>query len=266
MSTITDKSVGTHIHDANISSMVPNFIKLFVRARFSNEFLMETLRRASGNAFRVIMKSAPGTNYDDKTFSTQAHIMYMALNTMSRQLSFENGFTIGTLYLMFEAFGNYQALVIMKAFMDLNHKLSDIGVHLSHSSLPAIGKIGFKDEPAGKIRVFAMVDGFTNVALAPLHDLIFAILRDVPMDGTFDQTKPILRMVHSNAILQQNAEGEFVPTKGKSFFSLDLSAATDRLPVVLQQLILEELLQGIIPNHIRQIDGGDAGPKTIAAA
>jgi hypothetical protein len=58
---------------------------------------------------------------------------------------------------------------------------------------PAIGlaKLGFKEEAAGKVRVFAMVDPFTQWVMKPIHDLIFTILRGIPMDGTFNQTKPV---------------------------------------------------------------------------
>lgn len=34
----------------------------------------------------------------------------------------------------------------------------------------ALGALGFKEEAAGKVRVFALVDCFTQWALAPLHD------------------------------------------------------------------------------------------------
>lgn len=49
-----------------------------------------------------------------------------------------------------------------------------------------IGKFGFKEEP-GKVRVFAMVDYLTQVALKPLHKVIFKVLKPIRTDGTFDQ-------------------------------------------------------------------------------
>jgi hypothetical protein len=78
-----------------------------------------------------------------------------------------------------------------------------------------LGKLGLKIEPAGKVRVFAMVDAFTQWALKPLHDRIFEILRDIPMDGTFDQLRPI-------HLLKEAGHTRF--------WSFDLSSATDRLP------------------------------------
>jgi len=47
---------------------------------------------------------------------------------------------------------------------------------------PALGKLGLKDEPAGKVRVFAMVDCITQWAFRPLHDRIFEILKLIPQD------------------------------------------------------------------------------------
>jgi hypothetical protein len=86
-----------------------------------------------------------------------------------------------------------------------------------------LGKLGFKVEPAGKIRVFAMVDPFTQWALKPLHLWLFSILKkNHTIDATFNHTGPLSR----------------VPVGKSSVYSYDLSAATDRLPVSLQEAIL----------------------------
>jgi len=70
--------------------------------------------------------------------------------------------------------------------------------------------------------------------MAPLHDWIFHILKNLPQDGTFDQTAPIRR-------LQRKYSSS---AKKKTFASLDLSAATDRLPVSLQRILIKILLSG----------------------
>jgi len=57
-----------------------------------------------------------------------------------------------------------------------------------------LGKLGLKHEAAGKVRVFAMVDAWTNWLLKPLHSMLFDHLRGIPQDGTFDQLKPIRRL------------------------------------------------------------------------
>jgi hypothetical protein len=95
----------------------------------------------------------------------------------------------------------------------------------------ALGKLSLKNEAAGKVRVFAMVDPVTQWLLAPLHKLIFKILRKIPMDGTFNQLGPINRLLK-----MENRQG---------LYSLDLSAATDRLPVSLQARLLDHLFKDI---------------------
>lgn len=90
-----------------------------------------------------------------------------------------------------------------------------------------LGKLGYKVEPAGKIRVFAMVDSLTQCVMKPLHDLLFSLLRKLETDGTFDQMKPANRLVSLGY---------------KSFWSLDLSSATDRFPLALQQTVISVLI------------------------
>lgn len=54
-----------------------------------------------------------------------------------------------------------------------------------------LGKLSKKPEPAGKIRVFAIADIWTQSVLKPYHEYLFDILRQIPQDGTFDQAKPL---------------------------------------------------------------------------
>jgi len=98
-----------------------------------------------------------------------------------------------------------------------------------------IGKLSFKLEPAGKLRIFAMVDAPTNWTLQPLHSFIFkAILCKLPMDGTFDQIRPI------NRLMKRKCTG---------LYSVDLSSATDRLPVSLQQELLSLIFNSEFADH-----------------
>jgi len=95
-----------------------------------------------------------------------------------------------------------------------------------------IGKLSTKKEAAGKVRVFAMVDVWTQSILKPLHDMLFKFLKSIPNDATFDQNASVKRcMVKANIT-------------GKSF-GYDLSAATDRLPIDLQVEILNRIFPGI---------------------
>lgn len=92
----------------------------------------------------------------------------------------------------------------------------------------ALGKLALKREAAGKVRIFAIVDWWTQCALYPLHKWLFSILRAIPMDATFDQEGSV-----------SSFHREF---KGSDFFSYDLSAATDNIPVLVTERILSYAL------------------------
>jgi len=98
-----------------------------------------------------------------------------------------------------------------------------------------MGKLGLKEEAAGKVRVFAMVDPLTQWLLAPVHKVLFSILRRIPMDGTFNQLKPLYRLI------------KMAQRRGLPLYSLDLSAATDRLPVTIQAELLDYLFEQVLP-------------------
>lgn len=109
---------------------------------------------------------------------------------------------------------------------------------MGFSTPRGLGKLGFLPEPAGKIRVFAMVDSLTQMLLAPLHEAIFEMLKRIPQDGTFDQLAPA-KLLASRGL--------------KDIFSYDLSAATDRFPVSLQQALLGFLLDPEVARHWRSV-------------
>lgn len=89
-----------------------------------------------------------------------------------------------------------------------------------------VGQLSFKEEASGKLRIFAIVDNWTQSAFQPLHDALFQLLKSLPNDGTFDQDASVTRSGY----------------KSKAYghaWSLDLSAATDRLPISLQKRVLD---------------------------
>jgi hypothetical protein len=95
---------------------------------------------------------------------------------------------------------------------------------------PRLGKLSLKNEPAGKIRVFAIVDVWTQSVLWPIHDTIFRTLKNIPQDGTFNQDGPLK--------LLQDKLKEAVD---KTTYSYDLSAATDRFPIGFQVQVLSQV-------------------------
>jgi hypothetical protein len=122
----------------------------------------------------------------------------------------------------------------------------------------SLGKLAIKEEP-GKVRVFAMVDYFTQVVMAPLHKFLFMVLESIPQDGTMDQSRPLDLLVNNLKTLKaasgvDTPEGHlkarnYLNTLGTAWkgakvgrcYSFDLSAATDRLPVAYQKPILNSL-------------------------
>lgn len=96
--------------------------------------------------------------------------------------------------------------------------------HLPETNL---GRLALKEEAAGKIRVFAMVDAYTQWALYPLHREIMSTLSTWAQDGTYDQLRPV------KALLKLRPSG---------LWSFDLSAATDRLPLQFQKIVLQPVL------------------------
>lgn len=92
-----------------------------------------------------------------------------------------------------------------------------------------LSQFAIKEEAAGKVRVFALVDIITQSTLRPLHDKLFELLRKIPNDGTFNQDAAVERAM-------------FKAQKANCAFSYDLTAATDRIPVLLTQCILAGIL------------------------
>lgn len=92
-----------------------------------------------------------------------------------------------------------------------------------------IGRLSVLREGAGKNRVVAVCDWWTQCAFKGLHQSIFQNLRNISNDGTFDQWKPV--------------EAHVLPKLGQSeVYSYDLSSATDRLPLQLQVDLLTMLV------------------------
>jgi len=80
----------------------------------------------------------------------------------------------------------------------------------------------------GKRRIVGVVDYWSQWVLRSLHLYLFDVLRRIPQDGTFDQMAPIGPLLDFARL-------------GYPSFSFDLSNATDRLPVALQEQILRIL-------------------------
>jgi hypothetical protein len=86
---------------------------------------------------------------------------------------------------------------------------------------PILGKFSFVKDPEAKLRVIAISDFYTQLILKPIHNQVLRLLKGINCDRTFTQN-PMHKWLNN----------------GESFYSLDLSAATDRFPISLQEQLL----------------------------
>jgi len=89
-----------------------------------------------------------------------------------------------------------------------------------------LGKVSLKFEAAGKIRVFAIADYWTQFALRPMHDWMFSVLKTLPGDGTFDQEASLHRLTTLGT---------------SSYWCYDISSATDNIPRILYRVLLTKV-------------------------
>jgi hypothetical protein len=92
-----------------------------------------------------------------------------------------------------------------------------------------VGKIGFIQEPGGKLRSVANPYRIYQEALRPLGDHLYEIVRTLPWDCTHDQTKAFLPVMEA---LQ----------KGQTVHSVDLSNATDFFPMSITAPVVRSVL------------------------
>nr|WAY16602.1 putative RNA-dependent RNA polymerase [Rhizoctonia solani mitovirus 121] len=107
---------------------------------------------------------------------------------------------------------------------------ASVRVHGAPTETYGLGQFAVKMEPAGKVRLFALMDGITQSFLRPLHNALFDLLRAMPNDGTFDQDASVKRCMTK-------------ATKAGCAYSFDLTAATDRLPASLSSEILGSIFE-----------------------
>jgi len=96
---------------------------------------------------------------------------------------------------------------------------------------PILRRLHALYEAAGKVRIIAIVDYWTQLCLKPLHSWMFDILRTLPQDATFDQEGKL---------------SDFMKRGYDKFYCYDLKSATDLIPLQLY----EELFKALLPKRI----------------
>jgi hypothetical protein len=112
---------------------------------------------------------------------------------------------------------------ILSTFESLD--LSLLPKTLFPSEGTTLRRLSWFPDKESKTRVIAILDFWSQTALRPFHDYLFRVLRKIPQDCTFNQ-------------------GSFLDkVKGwDKFYSIDLTAATDRFPIKVISLVLKGLL------------------------
>jgi hypothetical protein len=99
--------------------------------------------------------------------------------------------------------------------------VADVWAKLFQPKSNSLRRLSYFSDKEGKTRVIAICDYWTQSALKPLHDLLNRFLRGIKNDCTFNQD-------HFRTCL---------PSTGP-YHSLDLHAATDRMPISLQRRVI----------------------------
>lgn len=115
-------------------------------------------------------------------------------------------------------------------------RLAELEVEVNPPSIYG-GEVHFLQEPGGKLRSIASPLRIHQEALRPLAEELYGIVRSLPWDCTFDQTKAIPYI--------QSHLG-----KGGQVHSVDLSSATDMFPVSLQDTALRAILRKEDHQHV----------------
>lgn len=105
-----------------------------------------------------------------------------------------------------------------------NLSLARIWATLFPPKTQSFRKLSYFSDKEGKTRVIAVLDYWSQTALKPYHDTINSILRRIKTDCTFDQN-------HFISVLSSL----------RPYHSLDLSNATDRMPIALQRRVIHRL-------------------------
>lgn len=136
---------------------------------------------------------------------------------------------------LIEVVRNLAVLTKHKELIDIIDLYNDVYCHqpvlhgYDDESSFKTGKISVKQELFGKSRLIAIIDFFTQSVLKAVHKEQFVWLKKQTEDGTHNQDR-LSESVRKLSLVEGSKEN--------SLFSLDLTAATDRLPIDLQMEIV----------------------------
>jgi hypothetical protein len=101
------------------------------------------------------------------------------------------------------------------------------------------GRISLLQEGGGKTRVIAIGDYWSQNLLSPIHKKLMDVLRRLVTDGTYGQEKQVERIQRESL--------------GHKTYSYDLTSATDRFPVRIQEILLSFVFNPEIASVWRKV-------------
>jgi hypothetical protein len=87
------------------------------------------------------------------------------------------------------------------------------------------GRLGFSAEPAGKTRIFAIGDYWSQLSLKPIQISLYRALQSISTDATSNQDQGFSSLIKEST--------------GHPTYCFDLSSASDRIPAKMQRYRLE---------------------------
>lgn len=234
--TIVSPSTATHVYDTDILVFIPIFVRKLEKYIGMNQ--EKFYRFWKDKAFKAepfpILKSSPLTQpvsaleefYGKDWVKNPVAFYETPVVSSHPEVAYAAAWALGTEGVVFKAMAyfleySFTLQDLFQRFLEIPRISTSKRIERDRKSL---GKLSLKQEAAGKVRVFAMVDAWTQWVLAPVHDVIFNhILPRLPEDGTMDQLAPLHRLMGM---------------KPSCLYSLDLTAATDRVPLWLQQRLI----------------------------
>lgn len=117
-----------------------------------------------------------------------------------------------------------------------NFSLSSWNERFKIKDKSLIRKLSIVHDREGKERVIAIFDYWSQTALKPLHDILMDTVSSFKGDCTYDQ--------------QSSSRWLKVPGP---YYSLDLTAATDRFPISIQEAVLAEVIDPEYAENWRRV-------------
>jgi len=207
----------------------PNILPITEEGTSDDGIVKEISQFVNLNYDRIFPRHFEVPEWSDPHMSTSAGPLGPATWTIPEELNLltpeiiEDLRTLGG-----EVFSDYltSCLHQRETFQALHDFLSK-GSRFAHKSTnrTSLRRLAAIPAPECKTRIIGILDWWSQTVLLPLHQFLFHQLAGNPNDLTFNQ----------------NAFNRVIPKNGP-FYSFDLTAATDRFPISLQENVLTTLL------------------------